>query len=47
MYLYVLFQKEGPMEDWFYQMGNPLKIKNLLTYLMSNHNESYRNFSLN
>ena len=33
MYLYVLFQKEGPMEDWFYQMGNPLKIKNLLTYI--------------
>ena len=28
IYLYVLFQKEGPMEDWFYQIGNPLKIKN-------------------
>ena len=35
MYLYVLFQKEGPMEDWFYQMANPLKIKNLLTYFTS------------
>ena len=23
------------MEDWFYQMGNPLKIKNLLTYLLT------------
>ena len=33
MYFYVLFQREGPMEDWFYQMGNPLKIKNLLTLL--------------
>ena len=35
MYLYELFQKESPMEDWFYQMGNPLKIKNLLTYFLS------------
>ena len=33
MYLSVLFQKECHMEDWFYQMDNPLKIKNLLTYL--------------
>ena len=23
------------MEDWFYQMANPLKIKNLLTYFTS------------
>ena len=23
------------MEDWFHQMGNPLKIKNLLTYLLT------------
>ena len=23
------------MEDWFYQMGNPLKMKNLLTYLLT------------
>ena len=22
------------MKEWFYQMGNPLKIKNLLTYLL-------------
>ena len=24
---------EGLMEDWFHQMSNPRKIKNLLTYL--------------
>ena len=26
---------EGPKEDWYYQLGYPLKIKNLLTYLLT------------
>ena len=26
---------EGLMEDWFHQMSNPRKIKNLLTYLLT------------
>ena len=27
---------EGPKEDWYGQLGHPRKIKNLLTYLLTN-----------
>ena len=37
LYICVIFGfLEGLMEDWFHQMSNPRKIKNLLTYLLTN-----------
>ena len=36
MYAYIVpvnALKEGPMEEWLYQIGYLLQIKNLLTYL--------------
>ena len=36
---------EGLMEDWFHQMSNPRKIKNLLTYLLT-RKPTYRQLTI-
>ena len=37
------------MEEWFYQMGNPRKIKNLLTYLLkfAKNSDNIRHYNSN